>query len=375
MNFKKLDDYLKEMPDRGVPACEMSVTVDGKTVYRVGVGHADTEGKRPVCSDDLYWLYSATKVVTCIATMRLVEEGKLSLSDPVEKYLPEFSGMTVREPDGTVRPAKSAMTVEQLFTMSAGLDYGSKKEPIQAAIAKGGNTREIVAAMAKSPLNFDPGTSYCYSFCHDVLAAVAEVVTGMKFSDYLDTVLFRPLGIQSMGFHPTAEQKTRFSALYNYRNGAAFVEPIPCQNDYEFTPDFDSGGAGLFGSVDEYMKIITPIACGGTAENGYRILKPETIALFRENRLSPIQLDEMVSRSRFGYGFGLCCRVHMNPTVSMCLSPVGEFGWSSATAHHVLMDTDNRLAFHFATHLMNCNYAHSKIHPILRNLVYEGLNS
>ncbi len=375
MNFSKLDAYLKDMPRRGIPACEMSVTVDGKTVYRTGIGYANAEGSRPVSSNDLYWLYSATKVITCIATMRLVEDGKLSLSDPVEKYLPEFADMTVRESEGILRPSKSAMTVEQLFTMSAGLDYGSKKDAIQAAIAKGGNTREIVSAMAKEPLNFDPGTRYLYSFCHDVLAAVAEVASGMKFSDYLDTVLFRPLGIHNMGFHPTPEQATRFSAMYNYRNGAALAEPVPCKNDYEFTPYYESGGAGLFGSVDEYMKIITPIACGGTAENGYRILKSETVQLFRENRLSPVQLDDLITKRRFGYGFGLCCRVHMDPTVSMCLSPIGEFGWSSATGHHVLMDTDNRLAFHFAIHLLNCEYAHTMIHPIIRNLVYEGLNA
>jgi CubicO group peptidase (beta-lactamase class C family) len=306
--------------------------------------------------------------------MRLVEEGRLSLSDPVAKYLPEYETVTVREADGSVRPPKTVMTVEHLFTMSAGLDYNSHRPAFRKAMEQGGGTRDLAVALAKDPLLFDPGTRYQYSFCHDVLAAVAEVVSGMRFSEYLETALFRPLGIKNMGFIPTAEQEKKFSAMYSYREGCATPISIPISNSFRFTPSFEGGGAGLFGSVDEYMKIITPIACGGTAENGYRILKPETVKLFTENRLSDIQRDDLVSTTRYGYGFGLCGRVHVDPTLSLCLSPVGEFGWSSASSHHVLIDTKNRLAFHYATHMIDCKYAHNKIHPALRNLVYEGLN-
>ena len=372
MNFKKLDEFMKQMPERGFPCNEIAVSVDEKTVYRIGTGYSDAEKTKPVSGDDLYWLYSASKVITCIATMRLCEEGRLSLSDPVSNYLPEYAELSVKEADGTIRPAKTVMTVEHLFTMTAGLDYGTKKPAFQEAIAKGGNTRELVRALAKSPLCFDSGTRYQYSFCHDVLAAVAEVASGMRFADYLDAVLFKPLGIKNMGFHPTPEQEKKFSAMYTYRDGAGRCTLIPTRNDFRFTPDFDGGGAGLFGSVDEYMRIISAIACGGTAENGYRILKPETVRLFTENRLSDVQLDDLVSTTRYGYGFGLCGRVHIDPARSLCLSPVGEFGWSSASSHHVLIDTKNRLAFHYATHMLDCKYAHNKIHPALRNLVYEG---
>lgn len=375
MNFHALDAFMKDMPRRGFPATELSVALDGDCVYRVGVGFSDSAGTRPVSSRDLYWLYSATKVVTCIATMRLVEEGRISLSDPVAKYLPEYAGVVVREEDGSLRPPKTVMTVEHLFTMSAGLDYDSHRPAFREAMAKGASTRELAAALAADPLRFDPGTRYQYSFCHDVLAAVAEVVSGMSFYEYLDSVLFRPLEISDMGFVPNEEQKKRFSAMYAYREGAAIPREIECRNSFRFTEAFEGGGAGLFGSVDEYMKIITPIACGGTAKNGYRILKPETVKLFTENRLSDVQRDDLVSTTRYGYGFGLCGRVHVDPTLSLCLSPVGEFGWSSASAHHVLLDVENRLCFHFATHIMDCRYAHNKIHPALRNLVYECLRA
>ena len=141
---------------------------------------------------------------------------------------------------------------------------------------------------------------------------------------------------------------------------------------YRLTENYESGGAGLFGSVDEYMKIITPIACGGTAENGYRLLKPETIRLLQVNHLDEVAMEDMIS-TQFGYGFGLCGRVHVNPTYSLCPSPVGEFGWSSATSHNVLIDPENRIAYHYATHLMGSNYGSRKIHPKIRDLIYAGI--
>ena len=372
MNFSKLDAFMQKMPERGIPDCELAVTVDGKQVYRTSVGFADAKKTKPASDKDLYWLYSATKVITCLGAMRLVEEGKLNLDDPVSKYLPEYGTLTVKEKDGSIHPAENVMTVEHLFTMRGGLDYDFTKEPIRSAIERGGNTREIVRAMAESPLCFEPGTHYLYSLCHDVLAAVVEVVSGVRFADYLDQVFFAPLGITDMGFHPNETQLRRIVDMYKFHNGMGYAEQIPSVNSHRLTDRYDSGGAGLFGGVDDYMKIITPIACGGTAENGYRLLKPETIRLLQVNHLDEVAMEDMIS-SQFGYGFGLCGRVHVNPAYSLCPSPVGEFGWSSATSHNVLIDPENRIAYHYATHLWNCNYGSRKIHPKIRDLVYEGL--
>ena len=154
MNFSKLDAFMQKMPERGIPGCELSVTVGGKQVYRTSVGFADANKTRPASPKDLYWLYSATKVITCLGAMRLVEEGKLKLDDPVSKYLPEYGTLTVKEKDGSIRPAENVMTVEHLFTMRGGLDYDINKAPIREAIAEGSNTRDIIRAMAESPLCF-----------------------------------------------------------------------------------------------------------------------------------------------------------------------------------------------------------------------------
>ena len=181
-------------------------------------------------------------------------------------------------------------------------------------------TLDIVNAMAQVPLFFEPGTHYRYSLCHDVLGGVIEVASGMRFSDYMKAVIFDPLGMTDTGFRPNEEQKARFGSAYVYNNALAESTEIPNANSYILSEDYDSGGAGLFSSVSDYIKPITALACGGVAENGYRLLRPETIALMEENRLCPDALRDFVVGRLYGYGWGYCGRVHLNPTVSLSRS-------------------------------------------------------
>lgn len=375
MNFNKLDKFMSEMPQRGFPACELAVSKDGEIVYRSGFGYSDSAKTRPVSNKDIYWIFSATKVITCIAAMRLVEEGRIRLDDPVSKYIPEFAHMKVLQKDKTITDAQNTMTIEHLFTMTGGMSYDLKTENIMKASEQNGSTLDVVRAMAKDPLSFEPGTRYKYSLCHDVLAAVVEVVSGMRFSEYLSRYIFEPLGVVDMGFRPTEEQKSRFSALYMYKNGTGSAHEVEIQNRFIITPDYDSGGAGLFSTVDEYMKIITVIACGGTTADGYRILKPETISMMGKNHLPEAGLNDFCNTRLFGYGWGLCGRAHMNPTLSCSLAPVGEFGWDGAAAAFSMIDAQNRVALYFGTHLFGCSYGYHMVHPTIRNLVYEGINS
>ena len=375
MNFNKLDKFMSEMPQRGFPACELAVSKDGEIVYRSGFGYSDSAKTRPVSNKDIYWIFSATKVITCIAAMRLVEEGRIRLDDPVSKYIPEFAHMKVLQKDKTITDAQNTMTIEHLFTMTGGMSYDLKTENIMKASEQNGSTLDVVRAMAKDPLSFEPGTRYKYSLCHDVLAAVVEVVSGMRFSEYLSRYIFEPLGVVDMGFRPTEEQKSRFSALYMYKNGTGSAHEVEIQNRFIITPDYDSGGAGLFSTVDEYMKIITVIACGGTTADGYRILKPETISMMGKNHLPEAGLNDFCNTRLFGYGWGLCGRAHMNPTLSCSLAPVGEFGWDGAAAAFSMIDAKNRVALYFGTHLFGCSYGYHMVHPTIRNLVYEGINS
>lgn len=372
MNFKRLDAIMEHLPKIGYPCGDLVVTKDGEVIYHKSVGFSDAAKTKPIDGSELYWIYSASKVITCIAGMRLVERGMISLDDPVSKYIPEYGNMMIQNADGTLTPAKEPMRVEHLFTMSGGMDYEHEAPEIVNATDR--STLGILRAMAKRPLLFEPGTRYEYSFCHDVLAGVIEVASGMKFSDYVIEHIFRPLGIKDMGFRPNEEQKARFAAMYKFHSGAMQAEEKKIENILQLSPEYDSGGAGLFAGVNEYIKIITTIACGGTTKDGYVLLRPETIESMKQNRLTDRARDDFDRYGYgWGYGFGLCCRTHMRPDVSFSLSPVGEMGWDGAAGAFVMIDTDNRIAMYFGTHIMGFPYNARTIHPKFRNFLYEDL--
>ena len=273
----------------------------------------------------------------------------------------------VLQKDGTVVKATETMRIVHLFTMTGGMTYSFNTPNIQGAEEK--TTLGIVRAMAKDPLVFEPGTHYRYSLCHDVLGAVVEVVSEMKFADYVEKLLFAPLGLKNIGFHPTEEQLSRFSAMYNYRNGTPTAVETPLGNKYCFSLDYDSGGAGLFSTVDDYTKVITAVACG-------RVLKPETIAMMQKSGyICDDALNDFVTSRLFGYSWGLCGRVHVNPVMSLSKSPVGEFGWDGAAGAYSLIDAQNKVAMYFGMHAFGCSYAYHCVHPTLRDLMYEGLES
>ncbi|MBR2293318.1 MAG: beta-lactamase family protein [Clostridia bacterium] len=375
MNFRKLDEFIDQLPMCGIPESDFVVTQNGKTIYRHGSGYSDAAKTKPVSNRDLYWIYSTTKIVTCIAAMRLVEEGKLELDDLVSKYIPAFGEVQVLQKDGTLRPATTPITVRHLFTMTSGMNYDRDTEAIRQAVNAGEGTVGIVAAMAKTPLQFEPGTRYLYSLSHDALGAVVEVVSGMRLSDYLKTIIFRPLGITDMGFFPNEEQKERIAAQYTYHNATGTCKEIPNVYSGYICDRYESAGGGLFASVDEYIKIISTVACGGTTADGYRLLKPQTIGMMQKNLLSGEPLSDFVGKRLFGYGWGLCGRVHINPLLSRSLSPVGEFGWNSMANAFAWIDTENRIAAFYGCHVQKCSFGSRIVHPTLRNLVYEGLKS
>ena len=373
MDFTKLDKLIDSLPACGIPMCDLAVTYKGELVYRHSSGYSDAELTKPTSADDIYWIYSNTKITTCIAAMRLIEEGKMSLDDRLSKYIPEFESMQVRKQDGSIVPASTPITIEHLFTMSAGFDYNSAAAPIKAAKEACGSTLDIVKAMSKVPLGFEPGTNYRYSLCHDILAAVVEVVSGMKFSEYTDKYIFKPLGMTNTGFRPTEEQKKRFSAMYNYHGGINKAILTDCTNLYAFSPTYDSGGAGLYSTVDDYLKLVTTMALGGTSKDGYHLLSPESIKLMQVNRLCDEGRRSFSTTRLFGYGWGLCGRVHVDPVVSHSKSPVGEFGWDGAAGAFNLMDPENQIALYMGTQVKGCQYIYHKIHPEIINIVYEAI--
>lgn len=369
MNTKELDQYLDNLKNAGIPSCELIITHKGKPVYHKCSGFSDAEGTKPTSEKDIYWLFSATKVITCIAAMQLVERGVIALDDPVSKYLAEYGNVTVLDANGTMQPAKETMRVVHLFNMTGGMTYDRDAEAISKCPDP--STLGILRMMAERPLVFEPGTRYRYSLCHDVLAGVVEVASGMSFGEYLKKNIFEPLGIVDMGFHPTDEQKARFSTMYTYRNSLGISTKKETQNGFILTDEFESGGAGLFGTASEYIKIVNALSLGGTAPNGYQLLREKSVKMMQENYLCEKALDDFAVPPRLGYGWGLCGRVHMNPALSQGLSPVGEFGWDGACGAYTLIDPENQISLFYAQHIGGCNFAYHKIHPTIRDLTYK----
>ena len=192
MNLSVLDREMDALKALKLPYCELQVRKNHELIYSAKCGDEGV-GKR-------FFLYSATKVMTVSAAMRLVQEGRLELDAPVSRYLPAFADAFILK-DGVPCPPETVMTVRHLFTMSAGLDYQLDTPYIKEAASKAGaNTRSIVEAFIKKPLGFSPGERFQYSLCHDVLGAIIETVSGMSLADHMRKTVFEPIGMARTSF-------------------------------------------------------------------------------------------------------------------------------------------------------------------------------
>ncbi len=361
MDFSALSAYLDEVTARGVPGYALILRLGRETVFE----------KRCGCAPDgLFWFYSATKLFTCTAAARLLERGLIGLDDPVSRWLPEYGGLRVREADGSLRPAGTELLIRHLFTMSGGLTYDIASPEIRSARDR--STRGIVKAIAAMPLTFDPGAGYQYSLCHDVLAAVVETAAGRRFADFVREEICQPLGMKDMSFHPTEEQLGRLEPQYAWQKDRAV--PCPPVNHFCFSPEYDSGGAGLCGSAGDYILLSEALANGGTGRDGYPLLKPETVRLMGTNHLPPEPLrDFRTAWGRFAsYGYGLGVRVRMDHADGS-RSPAGEFGWDGAAGAYTLVDTGRQLSAVYVQHVLNMLPVYEEIHPQLRELIFAGL--
>jgi len=372
LNFDALTKYMDSLDAVGVPGCDLAVYRDHAPVYRHMAGHRDAAGAQPMRGDELYWLYSCTKVFTTCAAMQLIEAGTLNLDDPVSAYLPAYGSLTVRQGDA-LRPAERVMTLRHLMSMQSGLDYDMTTPAARAELArtKGlATTRQLVDAKAGDPLCFEPGTDFLYSLSHDVLAAVIEAATGMRFSDYLKKNVFGPLGLQRTGFFPSAEESAGLCAQYEFDE--ATQKPVPCPtgaNSYRFTPAYESGGAGLFSCVADCIAFADALACGGGG-----LLRPEMIQLWSANQLGPKGRATFDEWQRLGYSYALGVRTRVSTAVGG-RGQIGEFGWDGAAGSWMMIDPVNHISAFYAMHVRNFGYCYDVIHPKIRDLIYRGFEA
>lgn len=389
MNFDKLTEYIDSLnKEYGIPAADCKITKGHEVVYRHMTGYSDYKNTIPITEDTLFRLFSATKIVTMTAVMQQIERGNLRLYDEVRDYLPEFDRMKVvddfkfefpiRWPKSTDKChyAHNTIRIIDLMSMTAGLSYDTaskEQKDIRERSNNQASTREVIAEIAKMPLAYEPRTRYSYSLGHDILAAVVEVVSGQKYSEYLQNNIFDPLDIIDFYFHWEGDKSLsdRICAMYMgvFETDEIQTDDGLMSDSFKFTANYESGGAGLAGTVDAYSTFIDALCNGGLGANGVRILSEETTKMFTIPYTTGQLSEDFAIAGKIGYEYGLGVRVLVDDKLSK--SPIGEFGWDGAAGAYALVDPINNISIFYAQHIVGFPKVYSEIHPKIRDLVYK----
>ena len=308
-------EALQPYVDRGELPGAISVFFKDGLQETCCVGYADVEKKRPIDLDNVFMQCSQTKGFCGVTIAKLVEEGKLSLDDPVSKYLPEFAELWVldEEKDGirTMHKAKNTLTVRMVMNHTGGFPFeiSAKRADVKGGGWSGGcPIRQVASVAAASPLMFEPGTRDSYSNTGiDIGAAIVEKITGMKWEDYLKKEVLDPLGMKSTWFWPTDKQLKKQIEMYDTKDNTPAVwreENSNQQRPYNDSHVFASAGAGLWTTASDQLKFYKMLLNLGIGDNGVRILKEDTV----KNLLAVSSRPENMG----GYSLGLAAPTEDN---------------------------------------------------------------
>lgn len=377
MDLKKIENFIDRIVDWRIPGAECEIYIENKPVFNYSAGYADVEMKKPI-KGSLYFLYSCTKVSTAVALMQLLEKGDILLDDPVKEYLPEYAEMYIEK---EVEPGKKELlkaqndiTIKHLASMTAGFDYNWKLPAIDEVRNKTNGkspTREVVRAISKAPLYFEPGTHWSYSLCYDVLGGLIEVVSGKRLSNYFKENIFDVCGMQNTTMRFEKKIEKNMSKQYFFDGEKTVCIKLENEHSMRIGSDYDSGGAGIISSVGEYVKLASALANKGIAPNGERVLSDSAIELMRSDFLDNVSRKDVNWSQLKGYSYGCGVRTMIDKAAGGSLSPIGEFGWSGAAGSYFLSDPKNKLAILYTQQLLNNQEAY--VHPRLRNIIYSAL--
>lgn len=349
---KKLEEKLRQILEQAVKenlvaGGNLLVWEDGKELVYTQAGLADRENNKKINRDTIFRLYSMSKPVTAAAAMILMERGMLDLYEPVSKFLPEYAEVKVAAENGLISPQRE-MLVGDLLSMTSGLVYpdeatvsGKTTDLVYQELDRRlysenpMTTRELAKNLANCPLAFTPGSSWQYGTSADVLAAVIEVISERKFSEFLDEEIFMPLGMRDTGFWVPEEKQDRLAKTYEtvvLPDGRKDMilytgNHLGIRNDMMQSPAYEAGGAGLVSTLDDYMKFAGMLLGEGFFD-GVRILQPETVHYMCSRELMPAQqaaMDAWIGLE--GHSYGNFMRVCKDPTKSKMLVRRDEYGW------------------------------------------------
>ena len=391
MDFTYLKNFLDYMVAGRTPGNAVEVFLNGRQVFKYACGYSDFETRTPMTGEEMFNIYSCSKITTVTAGLQMLEQGKFLLGDPLYEYIPEFKDMYIKTPEGHLVKTENFITIGDLFTMTAGFSYNIDTAGFRRAreLTKGKmDTVETIKCIASDPICFEPGTHWQYSICHDVLAALISVISGQKFRDYVKDNIFDPLNMTESVYHQTEETLARTASQYTFvPPDGEITDIVEAQrgghdnqgtfqkkdkgNHYILGEEYDSGGAGIITTVSDYEKLLAALANRGKGLNGTRILSPYSVELLKTNRLTPELRKDFNWKQLAGCGYGLGVRTHISPTESGLICNQGEFGWGGAAGASAIIDTQANLAVFYVQHTLNPREEFYQ--PRLRNVVYSCL--
>lgn len=326
--LNRIDDAFQEETDAGHYAgIQVMIARHGKLVKSGTYGYQTLEGREPLREDAIFRIASMTKPIIAVAMLLLYEQGKWQLDDPVTKFIPEFANLKVINPDGTLVPLERPMQMRHIMSTCAGFAFGppigSTNLAVDALYAKAdlwsGDNDQMIAELAKLPLEAQPGTHFRYGLQQEVQGAMIRRLTGQSLDAFLEQHIFSPLGMKDTGFGVPEDQRDRIAPRYGLDTNGKLVLaadqsafPALAGNAAGVTPKYILAIAGLYSTAHDYLRFAQMLANGGELE-GMRILAPSSVKLMTSNLL-PEEVKMHFLTSFAGVGYGMNVGVVVDPS-------------------------------------------------------------
>ncbi|WP_339032007.1 serine hydrolase domain-containing protein [Bradyrhizobium symbiodeficiens] len=381
----KVSDYIRnEVATGKIPGAILLLQQHGKPVYSENFGVRDVATEISMSADTIFRLYSMSKPVTSVMAMMLVEEGKLSLDDPVAKYIPAFASMKVgvekKAEDDKVslvlEPLERPVTIKDLMRHTAGLPYGYYGGELvnqlyaDAGLFNNGNSTnaEFVAKITALPLAEQPGTKWDYGHATDVLGRVVEVISGKTLLQFEKERLLDPLGMTETAFF--VADPAKFPRVAEPMPADRNINPTTQVRDIKRPVTWESGGGGMVGTISDYARFAQMLLNGGTYE-GRRYLQPETIALMASDHIGPetkiVRDQNYYPGGSSGFGLGFAVRTSVPSGTSW---PLGEYRWDGVGGTFFFIDPEDDL---FGIFMVQTPSQRGRIQLALKTLIYQAM--
>jgi CubicO group peptidase (beta-lactamase class C family) len=394
--LERIDEHMERayIGPQKIAGAQIAVARRGQLAYRKSFGSMDVERSKPMADDAIFRIYSMTKPITSVALMTLYEKGYFQLNDPVSRYVPSWKNPRVYvsgEDDSMVtEPARRPVSFRDVLGHMSGLTYGGGlpgvgvQHPVDKLYralkvrTAGGedSMQSFLDKLGQVPLVYHPGERWMYSLATDVCGALVEVISGKPFDQYLQDEIFAPLGMKDTAFSVAPEKIDRFCA--NYQRGPDKKLKLiddPATSAFSRPASFMSGGGGLTGTTDDYLRFCEMLRRGGELD-GHRILGPRTLAMMHMNHLpagqdlSTTALGSFSETANDGVGFGLGFASTMGEVETGALG-AGDYYWGGAASTIFWVDPKEELSVVFMTQLMPSGTFNFR--GQLKSLIYSAI--